>query len=156
MGSIKKTLRSQRLEINWSVPYLFSGRLKIWRYCYILRCINVISTLYQLLYQRRFLLDLSIIWIPQTPMLRTFHYIYIFEASAVNHPPPSPNYFKKRGDGIILKIDKIKKVPICKFEMRNVFLSDSKNIYDIKLKLLFLVLCSFSEIHGGQKHDIAK
>lgn len=104
MGSIKKPLRSQRLEINWSVPYLFSGRLKIWRYCYILRCINVISTVISTSFLVRFIHHLN----PSNTNV-TYLSLYIFEASAVNHPPPFPNYFKKRGDGIILKIDKIKK-----------------------------------------------
>lgn len=39
--------------------------------------------------------------------------------------------------------------------MRNVYLSDSKHIHDIKLFVIF-GLCSFSEIHGGEEYDIAK
>lgn len=37
--------------------------------------------------------------------------------------------------------------------MRNVYLSDSKHIHDIKLFVIF-GLCSFSEIHGGRYSEI--
>lgn len=65
----------------------------------------VVSTLYQLLYQRRFLLDLIH---HLSPSDHCYLSSYIFEASAVNHPPPSFFYLGKRGDDIF-KIDKITK-----------------------------------------------
>lgn len=112
----------------------------------------VVSTLYQLLYQRCFLLDpihhLS-------PSDHCYLSSYIFEASAVNHPPPPLFFIWEKGGMIFLKQIKLQKIPICEFEIRNVYLSDSKHIYDIKLFVIF-GLCSFSEIHGGEEYDIAK
>lgn len=52
----------------------------------------VVSTLYQLLYKRRFLLDLSILRIPQTPLLHVPFIIYL-RSERCQSPSPLPKLF---------------------------------------------------------------